>query len=158
MTASLAVFDIDGVVADVRHRLHHLHGRKSWSGFFRDAGADTLLEEGARLALDLAARHDLVWLTGRPEWLRDLTASWLAEQGLPAGELILRPDGDYRPARVYKLGVLRRLRQRATVAAFVDDDAEVVAAAQAAGFPAVLAEWVPRDGALRDAQERLGRT
>jgi hypothetical protein len=156
----LAVFDIDGVVADVRHRLHHLHGRRSWHGFFREAGADPLLAEGARLAHDLARGHDVVWLTGRPEWLRDVTEDWLDTHGLPAGELYLRPDGDYRPARVYKLGVLRRLRDRdgRVVAAFVDDDAEVVDGALAAGFPAVLAEWVPRDGALRDAQERLGRT
>lgn len=154
----MAVFDIDGVVADVRHRLHHLHGRKSWSGFFRAAGADRLLEPGARLVHDLGAEHDIVWLTGRPEWLREVTASWLDEHGLPPGDLFLRPDGDYRPACAYKLGVLRRLRERRTIAAFIDDDPEVVAVAQSAGFPAVLADWVPRDGDLRDAQERLGRT
>lgn len=160
---SVAVCDIDGVVADVRHRLHHLHGRRSggsWSAFFRAAGADTLLAEGAALVADLAREHDIVWLSGRPEWLRPLTRDWLAEQGLPAGRLQLRPDGDYRPARQFKLAVLRRLRDRdqVLVAAVVDDDAEVIEAARADGFAAVLAEWVPRDGALRDAQERLGRT
>ena len=154
---SLAVFDIDGVVADVRHRLHHLHPRKSWTGFFRDAADDPLLPEGARLALDLAGRHEVVWLTGRPEWLRDVTEDWLRGHDLPGTELHMRPDGDYRPARSFKLAVLRRLSAR-EVAAFVDDDAEVIAAATAAGFPAALADWVPRDAALRDAQERLGRT
>jgi len=34
----------------------------------------------------------------------------------------------------------------------------VIDAALGAGLPAVLADWVPRDGALRDAQEREGRT
>jgi hypothetical protein len=153
----LAVFDIDGVVADVRHRLHHLDRPRSWGAFFDEAADDPLLPQGASLVADLARAHDVVWLTGRPEWLRGVTAQWLAAHGLPAGELHMRPSADRRPARVFKLGVLGHLAPRG-IAAFVDDDGEVVDAAVAAGFPAVLAEWVPRARALRDAQERLGRT
>jgi FMN phosphatase YigB (HAD superfamily) len=153
----LAVFDIDGVVADVRHRLHHLDPPRSWHRFFAEAAADELLAEGARLVSELATRHDIVWLTGRPEWLRDITAEWLAGNGLPGTELHLRPHRDHRPARLYKGEVLARLSPRG-IAAFVDDDDEVVQAAVQAGFPAVLADWLPRDAALREAQERLGRT
>ena len=75
-----------------------------------------------------------MWLTGRPEWLRDVTADWLARHDLPGDELHLRPWGDYRPARYYKLDVLRSLAPRG-IAAFVDDDEEVVDAAVAGGFP-----------------------
>jgi hypothetical protein len=153
----LAVFDIDGVVADVRHRLHHLERRRSWNAFFDAAHEDTLLAEGATLVADLARHHEIVWLTGRPEWLRDTTADWLAEHGLPGGEMYLRPYGDYRPAPRYKVDVLRTLAPRG-IAAVIDDDDEVVRAALAAGFPAVLAEWVPRAAALRKAQDRDGRT
>lgn len=153
----LAVFDIDGVVADVRHRVHHLEGRRSWHAFFAAAPDDTLLAQGAALAADLGSRHEIVWLTGRPEWLRDITAKWLAEQGLPDGELYLRPTGDYRPAPRYKLDVLRHLAPRG-IAAVVDDDDEVVRAVRGAGFPAVLADWVPRAPELRRAQDRDGRT
>ena len=153
----LAVFDVDGVVADVRHRLHHLEPPRSWRAFFAAAPHDPLLAEGARLVADLGARHEIVWLTGRPEWLRAETLDWFARHDLPAGELHMRPERDRRPARVFKVGVLHRLRERG-IAAVVDDDPEVVDALVAAGFPAVLAEWVPREDALRDAQERLGRT
>jgi hypothetical protein len=152
----LAVFDIDGVVADVRHRLHHLH-RHHWHRFFDDADSDPLLAEGAALVADLAGEHDIVWLTGRPDWLRRTTSDWLSRHDLPGDELHMRARGDYRPAREYKLGVLRTLRKRG-VAALIDDDTEVIDAALAAGFPAVLADWVPRDADLRDAQERFGRT
>lgn len=153
----LAVFDIDGVVADVRHRVHLLERHGSWHRFFTAAGRDTLLPEGARLVADLAREHEIVWLTGRPDWLRDVTVDWMLRHGLPAAELHMRPEGDFRPARVYKLGVLRRLAPRG-IAAFVDDDLEVVDAAVAAGYPAAVADWVPREDALRDAQERYGRT
>jgi hypothetical protein len=154
----LAVFDIDGVVADVRHRLHHIEGRhRSWEDFFEAADEDPLLPEGATLVADLAREHDIVWLTGRPEWLRHLTVDWLDAHALPSAELHLRPYGDYRPAPRYKLGVLHRLAPRG-VAAFVDDDDLVVRTAADAGFPAVLADWVPRGRTLRRAQDRDGRT
>jgi phosphoglycolate phosphatase-like HAD superfamily hydrolase len=154
---ALAVFDIDGVIADVRHRVHHLHRRNDWQRFFREAAHDTVLPEGARLVADLGSRHDVVWLTGRPEWLRAVTLDWFGEHGLPAAELHMRPNRDYRPAPEYKLGVLRTLARR-QIAAFVDDDSAVVAAALAAGFPAVLADWVDRDEDLRHAQDDLGVT
>ena len=41
----IAVFDIDGVLADVRHRLHHLQCRpQRWEAFFTAADRDPLLE------------------------------------------------------------------------------------------------------------------
>jgi phosphoglycolate phosphatase-like HAD superfamily hydrolase len=153
----LAVFDIDGVVADVRHRLHFLDPPKSWHRFFAAAGDDVLLAEGARLVADLAGEHEIVWLTGRPEWLRETTSDWLAKHDLPGAELHLRPNGDYRPARRYKRDVLFQLSPRG-IAAFVDDDEEVIDTALRAGFPAVHADWLPRNATLHDAQERLGRT
>ena len=133
-----------GSVADVRHRLHHLDHPKSWHRFFADAAEDGLLPEGARLVAELAEEHEIVWLTGRPEWLRRTTVDWLAEHGLPGDELHLRPHHDYRPARRYKRDVLFELSPRG-IAAFIDDDEEVVDAALRAGFPAVHADWLPRN-------------
>ena len=153
----LAVFDVDGVVADVRHRLHHLDPPRSWRAFFAGAADDPLLPEGAQLVADLGEQHEIVWLTGRPDWLRAATLDWFDRHGLPRGELHMRPEHDRRPARLYKVGVVRRLAPRG-VAAVVDDDPEVIDALLAAGYPAVLADWVPRDETLREAQERLGRT
>lgn len=154
---TVAVLDIDGVVADVRHRLHHLDPPRSWPAFFAAADSDELLAPGARLARQLAEEHEIVWLSGRPEWLRPTTADWLARQELPQGELVLRPDRDHRPARLFKLQALGRLAPRG-LAAFVDDDDEVVNAALRAGYPAVLADWLPRGETLRTAQDQLGRT
>ena len=155
----LAVFDIDGVVADVRHRLHFLDSRpKDWAGFFAAAGRDTPLAEGVALAREAMASYDLAWLTGRPERLRAVTERWLAAAGLPSRPLVMRRHRDFRPARVAKLEELRRLAAGRTVAMVVDDDPDVVAALAAGGYPARLADWVPRPGTLDEAQERDGRT
>ena len=156
---SIVVFDIDGVVADVRHRVHFVERRpRDWERFFAGAAADPVSREGADWARKAAAEHELVWLTGRPERLRAVTAHWLERHDLPAGELIMRPAQDYRPARDYKLAELRKLAGRDEVVVFVDDDPQVTEAAARAGFTVSLATWLPRGEALAEAQERAGRT
>jgi len=155
----LAVIDIDGVVADVRHRLHLVQRRpKRWDEFFAAAPADPPLSEGIMLVRELAADHDILWLTGRPERTRAATETWLAAQGLEPGPLLMRADRDRRPARFAKREELRRLRRSRDVGVVVDDDPDVVATLRADGFPVRLADWLPHSSTLRTAQERDGRT
>ncbi len=155
---SIAVFDIDGVVADVRHRVHHVERQpKNWGKFFGSAADDPGSATGIEWVQRAAQDYDIVWLTGRPEWLRAVTARWLQRHGLPAGQLIMRAEHDYRPARLLKVAELRLLADR-DIVVFVDDDPDVVQAAAAAGFTASLATWLPRSKALAEAQEKAGRT
>jgi hypothetical protein len=155
----LAVVDIDGVVADVRHRLHHLESRpKDWGAFFAAAGDDPPLAEGLARVRELAADHDVVYLTGRPERLRRVTEAWLARHGIGGHRLVMRGPGDYRPAKRTKVEEVRRLARGRTVAVVLDDDPDVVAALAGDGWPVVLADWVPHSRTLRAAQEQDGRT
>ncbi|GAA0742857.1 hypothetical protein Drose_31775 [Dactylosporangium roseum] len=159
MDPSLAVFDIDGVVADVRHRLRHLDRRpKDWARFFAAAGRDPVLEEGIELARRYAREHILVWLTGRPEHLRQVTTDWLHRYELPGELLFMRPAGDRRPAREFKAGQLARMARESTIEIVVDDDPDVVAKLRKLGHPVRLADWVPHSSTLRTAQDRDGRT
>lgn len=159
-----AVLDLDGTVADVRHRLHHLQRRpKDWDAFFAAAVRDPLLPEGAAVAHRLAEDHRVVYLSGRPERCRRDTEAWLERYGLPPGPLYLRRDGDRRPAWMGKLSRLRRLAADGGVDVFVDDDPVVVGQARAAGFTVLVADWMPRDDpeaqqTLFDAQETEGRS
>ena len=163
MSRPLAVFDVDGVLADVGHRVHHLEaGRHDWRAFFAAAKDDPPLETGVALANELATEHDLAYLTGRPEGLRRVTRRWLTRHGLPDGPLVMRPPGDYRPARVMKLAAVRRLAADRDVEIVIDDDHEVVRTLEKAGFAVLQASWAThsRDQgrALRQAQEEDGRT
>lgn len=57
----LVVFDVDGVLADVRHRLHFLRTRpKDWPAFFAAVPDDPPLAQGLRLAARYAVQHRLV--------------------------------------------------------------------------------------------------
>lgn len=161
---ALAVIDIDGVLADVRHRLHHLSGRRhDWDAFFAAAPQDGVLAEG-RSEIDRALAEDLdiVYLTGRPERCRAATAAWLAEHDFPAAPLRMRPEHDRRPAREFKVEALREMAAESVVARVIDDDDAVVAAIASAGFVVVHAGWMhsapDQARTLEDAQERLGGT
>lgn len=138
------VLDLDGVLADVRHRLHHLAGRpRDWDAFFAAAPRDPVLEPGRQRALRAACEgHAVVYLTGRPERCRADTLDWLVGHGLPEGPLFMRRDDDRRPARITKVVLLRRLCARLDVVAVVDDDLAVVAAVRAAGFHVEHATWM----------------
>ena len=168
------VLDIDGVLADVRHRVHHVARRpKDWSAFFAAAPADPVLPEGVAVAEQLVDEGlSVVYLTGRPERCRRDTETWLARHGLPDGPLHMRRDRDRRPARMTKLEVLRRLSSAGEVAVVVDDDSAVVDLLRRNGFSVLHATWMDggtvgvdgsdhRSGAqevLFEAQETDGRT
>ncbi|WP_423748020.1 hypothetical protein [Frankia canadensis] len=155
----LAVIDVDGVVADVRHRLCFLRSSPGdWDSFFAAASDDPPLAEGVALVRQLAKDHEVVWLTGRPERSREATSHWLREQDLPPGELRMRPDDDRRPARVFKRAVLRELGVGRQVDVVVDDDPAVVDLLRADGWPVLRAEWLAYEATLGNAQEDAGRT
>jgi hypothetical protein len=155
----IAVIDIDGVLADVRHRLKYLDRRpKDWGRFFRAAPDDPPLTVGLETARRLAEVCEVVYLSGRPEHCRRDTEEWFRRHGVPAGELHLRPRNDFRPAREMKVQVLRRLRRRAPVSVLVDDDPDVLAAARDAGFDVLPATWMGDAPLLHEAQEDEGRT
>lgn len=162
---TLAVFDIDGVLADVRHRLHFIERTpKDWDGFFAAAPMDSVLAEGQRLVAEHHdAGHRIAYLTGRPERCRTDTVDWLGRHGFPHGLVHMRGDSDRRPARLTKADAARRLSAADEVVIVVDDDAAVVDVLRAAGLPVLHATWMDGgtdgvDGPLAQAQERDGRS
>ena len=159
----LAVVDIDGVVADVRHRLGHLERRpKDWDAFFAAAGDDPAHPEGLAVVARLAEDHEVVFLTGRPRRLQEVTRRWLEEHGIGGHELVMRDRNDRRPASQVKLELLRELAAGRDVGVVVDDDPAVLTALDAAGYPTFVADWERRDAAeeaaRHEAQDVEGRT
>jgi len=159
--SEFAVFDIDGVLADVRHRLEYVQTKpKQWDRFFGLAQLDPPLEEGVAGVFEaLDAGHQVAYSTGRPERCRPDTEYWLRRHGLPKARVHMRAEEDRRPGRVTKLEVARRLRDQSGVAYLVDDDPVVVEALRKDGFVVVHATWMtvsesPSDHE-QDAQQLL---
>ncbi len=155
----LAFVDLDGVVADVRHRLHHLEGgHKDWDRFFAAAVDDPPHHEGLAVVTRLELDHEVVYLTGRPESCRADTERWLEHHGIGGHLLVMRPAGVRRPAAELKRSLLTEVAAGREVGIVVDDDTEVVQAMAAAGLPTFHATWGGRSEALHSAQEVEGRS
>jgi phosphoglycolate phosphatase-like HAD superfamily hydrolase len=157
-----AVLDIDATLSDTSKRIKYLDKKpKDWDSFFAHAKDDAVLDEGLAVATTLAADHEIVYLTGRPERLRRDTVKWFEDNGFPEGRLLMRGNNDRRPSAVMKLARLRTLAQERRVAVLVDDDVRVCAAAEKAGYPVMRADWgldAETQPTLFEAQEKEGRT
>ncbi|GAA0618578.1 hypothetical protein HPO96_13410 [Kribbella sandramycini] len=157
-----AVLDIDATLSDTSRRVHYLERKpKDWASFFADSKNDAVLDEGLAVATTLAAGHEIVYLTGRPEHLRRDTLQWLAANGFPDGTLYMRRNTDRRPGAQVKLDRLARLTEVKPVAVLVDDDLKVCAAAEKAGYTVLRADWgldPETQPTLFEAQEKEGRT
>ncbi len=117
----VVIVDIDGTLADVRHRLHHIRGRhKDWNAFFEAMGADLPISGVVRWVRHLPPDYRVAIVTGRPEQFRETTMAWLRRHHIPADELYMRPACDHRPDYVMKREVLRSLKG-APVAFAIED-------------------------------------
>ena len=159
----LAIVDIDGVVADVRHRLRHIErGRKNWTAFFAAAADDAIHQEGVAIVETLRTGHEVVFVTGRPEHLRTTTEAWLQAAGVGGHRLLMRGDQDRRPAPQLKREIIARLARGRTIGIVVDDDPKVLSLLSSAGYPTFAASWERRStderAALESAQDRQGLT
>ena len=95
----LYIFDLDGTIADISHRLHYITGdKKDWDTFNRDCIYDKPIVSIIDLmrALDYNDNSIEIW-TGRSESVRDQTMEWLKYYSVLYSGLKMRPEGDYRP-------------------------------------------------------------
>ena len=131
------VFDLDGVLSDAASRQHHLRGpRPDWEAFFAASGDDPLIDEVATLLHLLAPELAIVLLTARPARIRASTIGWLDRHQLRWDLLVMRKDGDRRPARHFKQEAVRAVRANGLqVALCVEDDLRNVEMFRSEGIP-----------------------
>jgi len=110
----LVVFDVDGTLADVTHRLPLLMS-KDWDAFFAACGGDAPIHQGLAALLSFYnAGHEIELWTGRPERVREKTEQWLALHAWPVRgwTLRMRADGDHRPDHEVKPEYLKQCPRR----------------------------------------------
>lgn len=105
------IFDIDGTIADLSHRLHHIQKMpKDWRAFFASCEDDEPIHHMCDLARLLALEVPVVFVSGRSDEIRDQTVDWLKEQRLWGGYLYMRKEGDHRPDNLVTAELLAELR------------------------------------------------
>ncbi|MEM0340751.1 MAG: HAD family acid phosphatase [Acidilobaceae archaeon] len=139
------MFDIDGVLIDSSSRLEaclneagarkleELRGgsrERFWSCFLseRYLYLDRPRSEYVRLALDYASRgYAIVIVTGRPEFMKELTFKQLEEIGLFSimSEALFRKNGDRRSDSLVKIEALKKVVSKYDVVAVYEDSQDV---------------------------------
>lgn len=122
----IVIVDMDGTLADVAHRLHHIKGpgKKNWKAFFRGMDIDPPNPGVVEWVRALAPEFEIVIATGRPEEYRRNTETWLKKHGIEYSKLLMRSDGDHRSDTIVKKELLDHIpRERV---AFVIDDRPTV--------------------------------
>lgn len=107
------IFDIDGTLADIRHRVHYLTRKpKDWVAFQAEAHLDSVIEPIATIFRVMGPWHNIILCTGRGEQERRVTEAWLAKHRLISLWLFMRTEGDYRADDVVKAEMLVQMRAR----------------------------------------------
>ena len=127
MTEEFVIFDIDGTIADISERVHHVRRKpKNWNAFNAGMAQDKAIHSMVRLCKILyAAGLRIILCSGRKERNRPETVEWLEKQGVPYHQLLLRKDEDFRSDAVVKREILQTL-DKSKILFVVEDRSRVV--------------------------------
>lgn len=121
------IFDIDGTLADISARRHHVARHpKNWDAFFEGMAEDKVIRPIAQLCNTLyEAGFHISLCSGRPEKYRPQTEAWLRQHGVRYHDIHLRPDGDRRSDVIVKRDMLKHF-DKAKIAFVVEDRSRIV--------------------------------
>lgn len=150
----VAIIDIDGTLADLRHRLHYIQpetgtGKKDYDRFFAGVSADGYFDEVMELMDNLFRTHYVILLSGRPTNTGMATRLWLdrywrSRQVLPYHRLFMRQSGDHRPDVEVKREIfdamVRAGLRKDNVDVVIDDRPQIVALWRELELPVIQVE------------------
>ena len=123
------IFDIDGTLADIKHRRSFLGQEKpDWSAFNDAMGDDTPNTPVVALYKTLcnSGEYDIILTSGRSEKDRKITEQWLTWNEITFDRLEMRPDKDNRADYIIKQEILDMLRAEGKEVLFAVDDRQQV--------------------------------
>jgi len=123
------VFDIDGTLADIRHRRKYLdQDPPDWRKFNAAMGDDVPNEPIVGLYKTLwdSNHYELVLASGRSEKYRDITKQWLIWNQIPFKRLLMRAERDQRADYLVKQDIHDLIVADAKQICFVVDDRQQV--------------------------------
>jgi hypothetical protein len=106
----LVVFDIDGTLANIEHRLDYVRSKpKNWKAFDAGIPNDKVNFPVAEIfwTLEETGAYDIVLASGRNERSRQATKEWLRANGLGGYQkLYMRKTDDFRNDSIVKREML----------------------------------------------------
>lgn len=109
----LCVFDIDGTLANIDHRLDYIRSKpKNWNAFNGGISNDSCNEAVAHVFRKLAYSTDtkVLLASGRSETVRNETENWLIDNFLEDYDnLYMRKENDFRADDIIKVEILDQI-------------------------------------------------
>ena len=109
----LVVFDIDGTLANIEHRLDYVRSKpKNWKAFDAGIPNDRVNKQVAEMfrLISRDPQHTVVLASGRNERSRQATEDWLEVNGLGNyDKLYMRKTDDYRADDIVKQEILEQI-------------------------------------------------
>src|SRR3990167_11253968 len=148
----IAIVDIDGTLANMKHRKHFLDTHpKDYQNFYGCVRHDTPHPRVINAVQHLhQTGHTIIILSGRPAHMSGtpdinvgfLTDEWLNKHNVPNDHLFMRRSGDYRPDNVVKAELFSLLENKAgmkreAVKIVLDDRERVCEVWRMLGLPLV---------------------
>lgn len=125
----IIIFDLDGTLALVDHRRHHVTGRKpNFQAFDRACVNDTPNVPVVEIfkLLRSTNKYELVIFSGRGDAVRPETERWLKTNGIVYDRLMMRPGGHSIPDNDLKRTWLNTIVDKNNVFCVFDDRQKVV--------------------------------
>lgn len=125
---NIIIFDLDGTLADISHRLPLIQGKtKRWDDFFAACVDDFPIKSGiATLTAFKNAGYKIIIYTGRSDKVRMATEVWLREHVGFVPVMAMRKDGDYRSDHELKREWLNAMEDKDRVLVAFEDRYRVV--------------------------------
>jgi hypothetical protein len=136
------IFDLDGTLADIKHRLHYINRpepkmlehdtlvddwKPDWNAFNAACEQDDYKWRiGALLTTFKQIGRSIAIFTGRDETYRAHTERWLKNKGIEYDLLKMRPAKDYRSDTIVKLEMFQQHFVPSDIWMVVDDRDKVV--------------------------------
>jgi len=135
LAEELVIFDIDGTLADVSERVHHIKKKpKNWTAFNEAMAQDKAIHSMVRLCNILyESGLTIILCSGRAEKNRPETLEWLKQQGVKYHELLLRKDEDFRSDAIIKREIVSTM-DKSKILFVVEDRSSVVEMWRAEGL------------------------
>lgn len=144
MKKKAIIVDIDGTLADVEHRVHHVRQEpKNWRAFNQAMENDDLNPWCRDLILAMKGQNvEVLLVTGRDEDYRSLTENWLSKHEVPYNHLWMRQASDYRgddtvKMEIYNIDILPTYE----ILFVVDDRQSVVKMWRSIGLVCLQCDW-----------------
>ncbi|MBT3584409.1 MAG: polynucleotide kinase [Halobacteriovoraceae bacterium] len=136
--------DLDGTLADVEHRVHHVQGEsKDWKQFNEKMGLDALNTWCREIIISFQERgYGVVFLTGRTEDYRGTSEEWLDSHDITYDKLFMRQRGDHRDDWDIKQGIyLEEIKPDFDILFVLEDRLNVVKMWRETGLVCLQCDW-----------------